>query len=100
MEKYLERAEELKESVAGNYEHSTDIQDCELVEWLIKQAEKAQLLEQQLKRFEYLASYEYSHQIDNVKGNKSKYQQGALEGMENYNRKWKEATGRKIEAMW
>lgn len=68
--------------------------------WLIEQAEKAHLLEHQMNRFEYLASYEFSHQIDNVKGNGSQYQKGALEGMENFNRKWKEATERDIKAMW
>jgi len=70
------------------------------VDWLIEQAEKAQLLEHQINRFEYLASYEYSWQLDNVKGNGSRYQKGALEGMENYNRKWKEATERDIKALW
>ena len=35
---YLKRAEELLQSVKGNYEHSTEIQDEELVEWLIKES--------------------------------------------------------------
>ena len=35
---YIKRAEELLQSVKGNYEHSTDIQDEELVEWLIKES--------------------------------------------------------------
>lgn len=61
---------------------------------------KAELMEQQMERFEYLVSYEYSHQIDNVKSNGSAYRKGALEGMENYNRKWKEVTGREIETLW
>ncbi|MFY0519345.1 hypothetical protein ACOMCU_16180 [Lysinibacillus sp. UGB7] len=38
MDNYLERAEELKSSVEGNYECTTDIQDEQLVEWLIEQA--------------------------------------------------------------
>lgn len=85
------------------------IRDIEILEgtslkndwhWLIEQAEKTQLLEHQMDRFEYLAAYEYSWQIDNVKACNSKYRQGALEGMENYNRKWKEATERTIKAMW
>lgn len=37
-EKYLERADELLSYVEGNWEHSTDIQDEELVEWLIAEA--------------------------------------------------------------
>ncbi|MBD8026440.1 hypothetical protein H9636_07180 [Ureibacillus sp. Re31] len=68
--------------------------------WLIEQAEKANLLENQLNRFEYLAAYEYSWQVDNVKASNTRFRQGALEGMENYNRKWKEATNREIKAMW
>lgn len=35
---YLKRAEELAQNVKGNYEHSTDIQDEELVGWLIKES--------------------------------------------------------------
>jgi len=46
LDKYLERARELKESVIGNYEHSTDIQDAQLVDWLIAQAERFKELEQ------------------------------------------------------
>ena len=49
MEEYLKRAEELKESVVGNFEHSTNIQDCELVEWLIEQAKKAHYYEKALR---------------------------------------------------
>ncbi len=45
MKEYLKRAKELKESVTGNYEHSTNIQDEELVDWLIKQAEKVERYE-------------------------------------------------------
>ncbi|GIN38397.1 hypothetical protein HYI36_05115 [Bacillus sp. Gen3] len=62
--------------------------------------DKVELLEKQINRFEYLVSYEYSYQIDNAKGSNSKYHEGALAGMENYNRKWKEATKRDIKAMW
>lgn len=47
MDKYLKRAEELKESVVGNYEHSTNIQDYELVEWLIEQAETLQKIKEE-----------------------------------------------------
>lgn len=42
MEDYFKRAEELKESLTGNYEHSASIQDYELVQWLIS---KSRLLE-------------------------------------------------------
>ena len=61
---------------------------------------KAEYLEHQMNRFEYLASYEYSYQLENVKGNNGKYQAGALEGMKNYNRKWQEATEREIKSLW
>lgn len=57
MEKYMQRAEELKESVTGNYEHSTDIQDYELVQWLIEQAKKAGQYEKSLNVVQGLASF-------------------------------------------
>ena len=37
-EEYLERANELLSYVDGNWEHSTTIQDTELVEWLIRES--------------------------------------------------------------
>lgn len=45
LNKYMKRAKELKSSVMGNFEHSTEIQDEELVDWLIEQAEKVQKIE-------------------------------------------------------
>lgn len=45
--KYMERADELRQFVELNYEHSTDIQDVAVVDWLIEQAEKLR----ELKKF-------------------------------------------------
>lgn len=38
--RYFERANELLESLEGSYEHSTEIQDDDLVEWLIDQSKE------------------------------------------------------------
>ena len=62
--------------------------------------EQLERLESQIKHFESLISIEYSQQFDNVERIRSQYQKGALEGMKNYNRKWEQATDRKIVRKW
>lgn len=57
MEKYLVRAQELKSAVEDNYEHSTDIQDGELMDWLIEQSKKVEHLEETVRIYKVVDEY-------------------------------------------
>lgn len=46
--RYLERAAELRSDVDNRFDYSTDIQDLEVLDWLISQAERTKSLQEQL----------------------------------------------------